>query len=453
METVPLVCERDGASTQLTCVDCERPICPSCLIRTEVGLKCATCGAPGPVASAARRRFPWILVVGAALLLTAGGLALVRPGRASKQVPVKPAGSWEDLGLLDANQGTATAVVAGGSVVVAGGGVGPKATGATTVLDPGTSRWAPAGSMRQPRRGHQAVVLPDGRILVAGGIGAGEILDSAELYNPALRAWTVTGSMGVARLGHSLTVLPGGGVLAAGGTSTSDAIRPIASAEVYDPGTGRWSPVASMNAARFEHTATLVDGRVLMAGGLGLRPSGNGPTAGGPEMVTSPLASTERFDPVVRQFLPSGDLRAARSNHAAAVLPDRSVLVVGGVGGQDADRSLASVERFDPGRGTWSRAPNLTQARSGATATGLPDGALLVTGGDAVSGASQRSLASAELLDPAGTTWRPAASMRCPRSEQAAVLGPDGAVVVVGGDALLPGAPPQHQGCTERYRP
>lgn len=43
-----LTCERDGTSTRLTCVQCATPICPLCLVRTPVGMKCAVCGSePG----------------------------------------------------------------------------------------------------------------------------------------------------------------------------------------------------------------------------------------------------------------------------------------------------------------------------------------------------------------------------------------------------------------------
>src|SRR5215213_23328 len=40
MATQALKCERHGEATRLTCVQCGKPICPKCAVRTDVGLKC-----------------------------------------------------------------------------------------------------------------------------------------------------------------------------------------------------------------------------------------------------------------------------------------------------------------------------------------------------------------------------------------------------------------------------
>ena len=54
-------CPRDGDGTRLTCVQCGTPICPSCLMRTPVGLKCPTC--VSPPAPTRRRRRPLLALV------------------------------------------------------------------------------------------------------------------------------------------------------------------------------------------------------------------------------------------------------------------------------------------------------------------------------------------------------------------------------------------------------
>jgi hypothetical protein len=68
-------------------------------------------------------------------------------------------------------------------------------------------------------------------------------------------------------------VLRDGRVLVSGGDTPiacahSCGTVSAASAEVYDPATGVWSPTGSMSVARATHlSVTLADGRVLVAGG------------------------------------------------------------------------------------------------------------------------------------------------------------------------------------------
>ena len=77
MGAVELTCERDGQPTRLTCCQCETAICPRCLVRTPVGLKCPTCGegrevkaTPGR-AGADQRRLGWVAPVIVLVVLAA----------------------------------------------------------------------------------------------------------------------------------------------------------------------------------------------------------------------------------------------------------------------------------------------------------------------------------------------------------------------------------------------
>jgi hypothetical protein len=460
--TQVLKCEAHGEATRLTCVQCGKPICPKCAVRTDVGLKCEADAKSVELSKETKAllrpsRTPIYLGIAGVALLIVFGVALAMRGGSDKQAstaPLPAVGQWAAVPDLVNIRGTTTAVVLkDGKALAAGGGVGQQGVAAAELFDPASGVWTPTGSLNQARRGHQAVLLPDGRVLVAGGINEGQLLASAEIYDPGTGKWTTTTPMSTPRLGNTLTVLANGNVLATGGTSADTAsgagggqtIRPDGTAEVYNVAAGTWTPTSgAMSTPRFEHTATLLDdGRVLIAGGQGPPVSGN----------TAALATTEIYDVAVNSFRKSNDMGDARFNHTAVKLPDRTVLVVGGSGGQNGDTSLATAEVFNPSDGSWSSAGTLTNSRTGHTATVFNDGRVLVTGGESVTRGNRRALKSAEIFSLDKKEWRSAGDMNCPRSEASAVLLNDTSVLVVAGDFAAPGQQPDPKGCADRYRP
>jgi len=119
----------------------------------------------------------------------------------------------------------------------------------------------------------------------------------------------------------------------------------------------------------------------------------------------------------------------ARIGHTATVLPDGTVLVSGGSNGDCCfpDTSFASAEIYDPARGTWSQTRSMSVARAFQTATLLATGKVLVVGG------TLDDRASAELYDPETGVWSPAGAMHEARRAHTATLLKDGRVLIAGG--------------------
>jgi hypothetical protein len=284
----------------------------------------------------------------------------------------------------------------------------PKPTPASHVYQ---GVFVPTGLMNVPRAGATATLLSDGQVLVAGGYAKPNAQASAELYDPLSGRFRPTGSMNVPRSGASATLLPDGHVLVVGGDNSAGVV--VASAELYDARTGTFSPTGSMGTPRWFATATLLtDGQVLVTGGV----SGTA------------LASAELYDPRTGAFSPTGSMSTPRADATATLLADGQVLVAGGWSGTTA---LGSAELYDPQTGAFTPTGSMGAPRMYATATLLPDGQVLVAGG--WSGPAKPVLASAELYDPQTGTFSPTGSMGTLRAFATATLLPDGRVLVAGG--------------------
>jgi endoglucanase len=283
--------------------------------------------------------------------------------------------------------------------------------------------------MSTPRYGAVAAGLGDGRVLVAGGEdGSGEATASAEIYDPVSNAWTVVAPMGSARVFAAAAPLSGDRVLVAGGEVDG---APTASTEVYDLASNTWSPAAPMEYARVQASAaTLSDGTVWMTGG----------TDGGATEIYDPSANSWSVlwwsaslagqvavpvgdDQVLLAggyllddglglypywglasasggFLGGIGLSAPPYLASAARMAGGQVLMAGGSESQSSPVGTTTAEMYDPALSdssdAWSTAAPMSTPRYGAVAAALPDGRVLVAGGEGESGA----LASAEEFTP-----------------------------------------------------
>jgi hypothetical protein len=362
--------------------------------------------------------------------------------------------------------------------------------------------------LNKPRSEFAAVALSDGKVLVAGGYNQAEqSYSSAYVFDPGPGAetWTKVGLLGTARTAPAAAVLPDGRVLVAGGyfytgpieytgmTDGPDLVlaayrqvaprggepwRPplddvdvppvgyaLATAELFDPATGTWSPTGPMQFARTGAEAvTLADGRILVVG------SGeeNASKVDGRAYETAEIydAATGKFTlagqlpPIDRRaveklgaVLPDGD-PAPYANGTLVALNDGDAILYAHTATWKHQGDITRSFRFDAAEEQWAEiGPPCAAAedpRSGATSSTpaacrldaavatLRDGRMFLAGGQAVWAATTDATRTAEVYDPVADTWSPLPVMPEGRERGAAVMLPDGSMLLIGGVANTP---------------
>ena len=351
----------------------------------------------------------------------------------SADVSASAVWATQTAGIASVSNGAASGLALGSTDVTATlGSVSASAGVAVT-----TDTWTAAPQMPTERvAGHTATLLASGKLLVVGGVkSAGAGTAAADLFDPVSATWTPVAPMNVMRTSHTATLLNDGRVLVAGGSTVSSVAAQgyvnDASAEIYDPVANTWTATPAMSAARSHHSATLLpDGKVLVVGGENL--------------LYLVGATAEIYDPVANTWTPT---RAApispRSQHTATLLPSGLVLITGGFDiVLGVLTPLATTELYDPvlhtstttdGNGVstttttgmdFTAAAPMAFAHYGHSATRLPDGHVVVVGGNTT---------QTQAYDPVAGTWATQGPTAATHTSHGAVLLPDGRLLVVGG--------------------
>ena len=270
-------------------------------------------------------------------------------------------------------------------------------------------KFVATGSMHVPRFGASATLLANGKVLIAGGYADDDnVLASAELYDPSTGKFTMTGSMITARGGPIATLLRDGRVLIAGGagcrdvkTCASHDLNQLPSAEIYNPNTGKFSPTGSMSFGRGGGNATLLrDGRVLLAA----------------DSVDG--LSAELYNPDSGKFTDTGSVMGYYYSATATLLPNGKVLIAGDLGRPAAELFDPATGKFAPITYTLPPGAAASAKRDGSslapqTATLLKDGRVLLSGPDYLETYTPATgaFAPASFASPSGPWYNPTATL------------------------------------------
>jgi hypothetical protein len=120
----------------------------------------------------------------------------------------------------------------------------------------------------------------------------------------------------------------------------------------------------------------LTDGRLLVVAGS---PGAIDPFIGQPGFAD---VRVEIYDPAANSWAPAASTASPRSGHSATLMPDGRVLVAGGDGtSSQPNPTPSSSEVFDPSSNSWSGMTRMLRLRGGHGATAISAGKVLVIGG------------------------------------------------------------------------
>ncbi len=342
--------------------------------------------------------------------------------------------SWSGFVDLPSNFLGSVTLLSDGTVLLVG-----RWRPAGQPLDPGTlgaKRFYPATGMTVstgPRAfetdSHTASLLSDGRVLVAGGTGGDGETNACDLYDPATNTWSPTAALHHARAGATSTLLPSGQVLVIGGMAFGAPWDFLAfwlpPPELYDPVAQSWTE-GPVGFERRHHTATLLpDGNVLVVGGV------NTVSPGAPAVNSAPVINSTTL-----QVQSWTLMQNARCDHTTTALPDGRLVVAGGhtfgCGTlSDGFSSLAPLEVFSPSSGSWATAGDMAMSRIQHTATLLPNGLVMFTGGYHWGAPGSGYALETELFDPA-TGQSTTVGLKHPSHRRPTLLLPNNKVAQMG---------------------
>jgi N-acetylneuraminic acid mutarotase len=246
-----------------------------------------------------------LMSLSAALLSACGGGGEAAPPADPPSPPPLPPG-WSILPDMPARLAKFGAAAVGSRIVTAGG----YDTLRTVLLfDNATATWS-SGAALASGTDNVAVVALAGRVHAIGG----EARTAHQIYDPVAGSWSAGPASPRIRFASAAAVLGGRLHVIGGWNYDNTSSASLASHDIYDPVAGIWTAAAPLATARNAAAATVIDGRILVIGGRAPGIRANDQTS---------LASCEVYDPATDRWSAGPALPQARAGLAAVTLAGR----------------------------------------------------------------------------------------------------------------------------------
>ena len=265
------------------------------------------------------------------------------------------------------------------------------------------------------RSGHSGVALPDGSIVLIGGFD-GNRKDDVWISRNEGVSWTLMSSSSLwsARNNHSSVVLPDGSIVLMGGWGGAESFFNDVWHSTNEGANWLEMTPSALWPGRDRHSSVVLpDGSIVLMGGQ--NESG----------LLNDVWRSEDKGATWTQMTANAQW-FPRSRHSSVVLPDGSIVIMGGDNNNDVWRST------DKGA-NWTRMTASAQwtARSGHSSVSLPDGSIVLMGGSNNRRDVWRS-------SDKGATWTQVTNWAewSGRDRHSSVVLPDGSIVLMGGQGI-----------------
>ena len=293
--------------------------------------------------------------------------------------------SWsvvEASGQVKARQGNGFMTCKGNFYLIGGVGIQP-----VNMFDPHTGEWS-SGEAPPVEMHHFQAVRSGEKIFVFGALTGSGIkekpLEHFYIYDTDKCRWIMGESIPEElRRGSCGVVAFQGQYYMIGGTRNRQDGSSVSWVDRYDPRKGRWKKLSDAPGGREGFHATMINGKIYLAGGVCRAPG----TSGTGELV----ARVDVLDIKSGRWssLPDSlNLPTPRTGCTSAAILDHLVVIGGRIPGKE--EALATVEAYNTGSERWETWDDLNQGRHGTQAfmcvgaIFVASGATGIEGGDRV---------------------------------------------------------------------